>query len=83
MLSFFFPELALESAQDHFDVLAMTFFHRRLLVGLWKVYKKATFDPHQVLCLNLEIVDLNMSATSPSQDQVSKRHWTVSSRPFI
>ena len=45
--------------------LSRPFIRRRLLVGLWKVYKKATFDPHQVICLSLEMVDLNMSATSP------------------
>ena len=28
--------------------LSRPFIRRRLLVGLWKVYKKATFDPHQV-----------------------------------
>ena len=65
VLPLFCHELAHESAQNPLDVLAMTFFHRRLLVGLWKVHKKATFDPHQILCLSLEMVDLNMSATSP------------------
>ena len=65
MLPLFCLGLAFESAQSPFDVFAMTFFRRRLLVGLWKVYKKATLDPHQVLCLSLEMVDLNMPATSP------------------
>ena len=66
VLPLFFPKLALESAQDPLDVLALTFFfRRRLLVGLWKVYNKATFDPHQVLCLSFELVDLNMSTTCP------------------
>ena len=65
MLLLFNPGLAFESASNHFDILVMAFFHGRLLVGLWKVYRKAAFDPHRVLCLSLEMVDLNMSATSP------------------
>ena len=66
LLPLFCPQLALEPAQNPFEVLAMTFFRRRLLVGLGKLYKKATFDPHQVLCSSLETVDHNMSATSLS-----------------
>ena len=31
------------------------FFRKRLLVGLWRVWKHATFDPNQVRCLSLEI----------------------------
>ena len=66
MLPLFFPELALESAQNPFDVLAMTFFPQKVVGRTWKgLHKGSTYDPHEVLGLILEMMQLNMSATSP------------------
>ena len=66
VLPLFRPGLAFESAQSPFDVFAVTFFLQKAFGRTLEVYKKATFDPHQILCFSLEMVDLNMSATSPS-----------------
>ena len=67
MLPLFFPELALESARNPFDVLAMTFFPQKVVGRTWKgLHKGSTCDPHEVLGLILEMMELNMSATSPS-----------------
>ena len=68
--------------------LPWPFFCRRLLVGLWKVYKKATFDPHRVHCLSIEMVDLNVCHQSFIRPSVKilrtrKRHWAVSSKSSI
>ena len=65
MLPLFCPALALESAQNPLDALAMTFFTQKAFGRTLESHTKATFDPHQVLCLSLEMVGLNMSATSP------------------
>ena len=65
MLPLFCPGLALESAQSPFDVLAKTFYPQKAFGRALEGLQKATFDPHQVLCLSLEMVDLNMSTTCP------------------
>ena len=66
MLPLFFPELSLESERNPFGVLAMTFFPRKAVGRTLEDLQKATHDPHEVLCLILEMMELNMSATSPS-----------------
>ena len=52
VLPLLWPERDQESKQNP---LSWPSSRLRLLVGFWKVYRRATFDPHQVLCLSLEM----------------------------
>ena len=43
----------------------MIFFQQKAFGRTLEGLQKATFDPHQVFRLSLQMMDLNMSATSP------------------
>ena len=88
VLPLVYPELALESAQNPTDVLAIIFFPQRAvgrtLEGVQKGYLWSTPNPlfKSWNCGPQYVCHQSFIRPSVKTSTVSKRHWAVSSRPF-